>query len=478
MADYRLGLRSVEEERTATLPVEGDLPPWLDGTLFVNGPGRFEVGDRALNHWFDGLALLRRFAIRDGAVEYASRFLRSEEYEHAVDRGRLARGQFGTNPEPSLRNRLAWLFGPTLTDNASIGVDWVGGEFVAVTETPRMVAFDPETGATRGTRTFADDLATTGSLGHPHWDPSRDEMVNLGVRYGLRSEYVLHRRKRGSATREVVGRAETDRPSYVHSFAITERYAVLAESPLVLSPRALLGGPFVEALEWVPDRGTRWTVFDRRTGRVVARPVAEPFFVFHHVNAYEDGDELVVDLVAYEDASAVFDLSLSKLRDPESTLPAGELRRYRISLGATGASVASERLHPGPVEFPMFNYPRHNARPYRYAYFAGNRERPSATTQDRLCKVDVAAGEEVGSWEAAACYPGEAVFVAEPGAEAEDAGALLSVVLDADAERSFLLIADAATFDERARAPLPHALPFGFHGQFVRNVADPTRSMA
>ena len=44
---------------------------------------------------------------------------------------------------------------------------------------------------------------------------------------------------------------------------------------------------------------------------------------------------------------------------------------------------------------------------------------------------------------------------------------LLSVVLDADAGRSGLLVLDAATFEEIARADVPHAIPFGFHGQFT-----------
>ena len=59
------------------------------------------------------------------------------------------------------------------------------------------------------------------------------------------------------------------------------------------------------------------------------------------------------------------------------------------------------------------------------------------------------------------------MFVAEPGAEAEDAGALLSVVLDASSGSSFLLVLDAATLDELARAEVPRHIPFGFHGQFA-----------
>ena len=61
-----------------------------------------------------------------------------------------------------------------------------------------------------------------------------------------------------------------------------------------------------------------------------------------------------------------------------------------------------------------------------------------------------------------------ALELAALGAEAEDAGVVLSVVLDAAAGRSFLLVLDAGTFEELARAEAPHQIPFGFHGQFLR----------
>jgi carotenoid cleavage dioxygenase-like enzyme len=56
--------------------------------------------------------------------------------------------------------------------------------------------------------------------------------------------------------------------------------------------------------------------------------------------------------------------------------------------------------------------------------------------------------------------------VAAPDAEGEDTGVLLSVVLDGDRGSSFLLVLDATTFIELARAQAPHAVPFGFHGQY------------
>jgi carotenoid cleavage dioxygenase-like enzyme len=58
--------------------------------------------------------------------------------------------------------------------------------------------------------------------------------------------------------------------------------------------------------------------------------------------------------------------------------------------------------------------------------------------------------------------------VRRPGDEAEDGGVVLSVVLDANAGRSFLLALDAGSFEEVARAEAPHHIPFGFHGQYFR----------
>ena len=72
-------------------------------------------------------------------------------------------------------------------------------------------------------------------------------------------------------------------------------------------------------------------------------------------------------------------------------------------------------------------------------------------------------------WSSPGCYPGEPIFVREPGNDSEDGGVILSVVLDAAAGRSFLLALDARSFEELARAEAPHHIPFGFHGEYLRS---------
>jgi carotenoid cleavage dioxygenase-like enzyme len=263
--------------------------------------------------------------------------------------------------------------------------------------------------------------------------------------------------------RRTIARLATRRPAYIHSFALTERFVVLAEFPFVVDPLRLAFGnrPFIENYRWEPDRGTRIWVIDRGDGAIQGPFETEPVFAFHHVNAFERDNEIVVDLCAYEDAEIVRAFYLDRLRTPNPEAPTPWLERWRID--TTTKRVRRERLADEAIELPRIDYRQHNGRPYRYAYGA------SAVTDsaflDRLVKIDVEDGSAAG-WQEDGTYPGEPVFVPRPDGEAEDDGVLLSIVLDSERHRSFLLVLDAATFAERARAEVPHHIPFGFHGQF------------
>src|SRR5712692_1274985 len=82
---FRLGFTSLQNEVSIErLPVRGNLPAWLSGTLIRNGPAKFEVGARSYRHWFDGLAMLHKFSFQNGEVSYANRFLQSKAYNKAL----------------------------------------------------------------------------------------------------------------------------------------------------------------------------------------------------------------------------------------------------------------------------------------------------------------------------------------------------------------------------------------------------------
>jgi beta,beta-carotene 9',10'-dioxygenase len=172
---YHLGFTSLEREVVVeALPVEGALPPWLAGALLRTAPARFEVGGRSYNHWFDGLAMLHRFAFAEGRVSYANRFLRGGSYCEAERKGRIARGEFATDPCRTLFQRVATLFTrrtltDNVTDNANVNVAALGGEVVALPEPSLPVRFDPDTLETLGVRDYGKPLSDAQlSTPHPH----------------------------------------------------------------------------------------------------------------------------------------------------------------------------------------------------------------------------------------------------------------------------------------------------------------------
>jgi beta,beta-carotene 9',10'-dioxygenase len=464
IADHRIGFRTLEQEVAAErLEMRGELPGWLTGTLARVTPAGLDTAHGSVRHWFDGLAMLHAFTFAGGRVGYANRYLRTRAYERAHDESARPMMGFANDPCRGIFRRVMTLASSDVSDNANVNLMRLEDEYLAMTETPMPVVFDPATLATLGSAAPAPGQVTTA---HPHQDRETGELVNYAVHMGPRSAYRIYQQGARSAPR-VVAEVPVREPAYMHSFALTERYAVLVEFPLVVNPLRLAVGArsFIESFRWRPERGTGFVIVDRAQGRLLGRVVGEPFFAFHHVNAYEDAGELVIDLCAYDDPGIIDDLYLDVLRGSgpaRRTQARATLRRARLA--PDGTSVAMERLAEAPFELPRIDYGRHNARPYRYVYGVGPRS-PESDWLDQIVKVDASSGA-AAVWSEPDCYPGEPVFVAAPSGDGEDEGALLSVVLDAARERSFLLVLDAASLSEIARVDAPHAIPFGFHGQY------------
>ena len=460
----RLGFSTLEEETVIdNVPVTGEIPPWLVGSLLRTGPAKFEVGSHAMRHWFDGLAMLHRFSIADGAVSYGNRFLQSRSYRAARERGTIAYGEFATDPCRSLFKRVQSMFDPrsAFTDNANVNVSRLGERFIAMTETPLPVQFDPHTLQTAEVRPY--EAPGELSTAHPHLDRSTGGMLNYAAHLGPRSSYRFFGVAPQESRPRLLASLPVREPAYMHSFGLSERFLVLAEFPYVVNPLslALARRPYIENYRWKPERGTRFTLIDRSSGEALAGFRDEACFAFHHVNAFERDGQVLVDICTYPDPGIVEDLYLERLRDGKP-LARAELTRFTLDLASR--SVARERLADTDLELPRINYGRCNERPYRYVWGNGA---GAGGFIERIVKVDTIDGSTLEFAEPG-LYSGEPVFVARPGAEREDDGVLLSVVLDAEASSSLLLVLDAADLGELARAPLPHHIPFGFHGQFAR----------
>lgn len=460
MAGYAAGFADLTEEVSdRRLDVDGDLPAWLEGTLIRNGPARWSVDGAEADHWFDGLAHLTRFCIADSEVRYTNRFLRTDAYRTATEEGSFA-GQFASSG--SYLTRLTSMLSGESTDNANVHVARLDGEYVALTETPNWVTFDPESLESAGVVDFADDLTAHHITAHLRRDDDTGETWGYFTRFGRTNEYVVFRVPDGTLRREAVARFEVDRPAYMHSFALTEDHVVLIEPPLVTHPARFLlpgSGGFIDNYDWKPHRGTRFLVFAREGGELVARATTDAFFTFHTANAFRDGDSLVVDLVAYDDASPVTDLAIADLRAGDADFPTGDLRRYRLPLESGG--VACEHV-ADDLEMPRFS-PDQHMQAYRFVY-GQSTDIDGESGGNALTRIDVETGER-REWFEPGVFTGEPVFVPRPVGDGEADGVVLSLCLDTAEARSLLVVLDGE-MAEVARAPLPHAVPFGFHGEF------------
>ena len=474
IAPYQLGFAATHQEgEFNVLPMQGSIPQWLNGSLIRTGPGTLKVGQQSYHHWFDGLAMLRKFSFADGQVSFANRFLKSQAYQEAKAKGKISRGEFGTTARHSILERIRDPL-PRLTDNATVNITMQGDRFVSVTESPFPIVFDPETLNTIDQFHYQDHVPGQTTTAHPHFDFQENAVYSYLVNLIPRCSYSIYRMDAHSNKRELIASVPVKQPAYMHTFAMTEHYIILAEFPLLLNRLSLMlsGKPYIENYQWKPEQGTRFLVIRKADGNVVHSCKSESFFAFHHVNAFEQNDEVMVDLVAYPDSSVIQSLYLEPLlHHPEQVIAAGELRRYHIPLNEPIANY--EVLTSEPIELPRINYQRCNTHHYQFVYGVGNSQ--PGNFIDQLVKVDVQRGT-TKIWHSPNCYPGEPVFVAAPGAISEDEGVILSVVLHVQTQNSFLLILDAQSWDELTRVELPYHLPFDFHGQYFDAIASNQRT--
>jgi carotenoid cleavage dioxygenase-like enzyme len=223
----------------------------------------------------------------------------------------------------------------------------------------------------------------------------------------------------------------------------------------------LSGKPFIQNYRWEPERGLVFHIVEKDTGSWCTA-MADASFAFHHVNAFADGDRLAVDVIVYPDATIIDQLYLARLRSSAPITATGTLTRFHIPF-ASDAPVTRRTLADMPLELPRINYESCAGKPYRYVWGTGVQTKGDFL--DSIVKIDTETGT-VATWHAAGLYPGEPVFVPSPSAKTEDDGVLLSIVLDIGKDRSFLLVLEAASLKELARAEAPHAIPFHFHGNY------------
>jgi beta,beta-carotene 9',10'-dioxygenase len=367
---------------------------------------------------------------------------------------------FASGNERSLLRRIVQPI-PAATDNANVHVVPMGPEWVAMTETERQLAIDPQTLEARGPVAYADSLPARMSMtAHPHFDFDKNLVVNVGTSFSARSELVVYGHTPESRRREVIGRYRTSRVPYVHSFGLSPQKVVIVAHPMAVhSARLLWSNHFIERFRWNAERGTRLIVMDRASGNVETYE-ADPFFVFHTVNAFHDGADLVLDLLAYPDATIIDQTRIDRMAQSPPQTPA--LTRIRMTPTSRYARV--ERLAEVHFELPSISYRAKSGRRQRYVWGASPFPRLEGECP-AIVRVDLDRGD-VRRFSSDGFVFGEPLFVAAPTRAGEDDGVVVTVGSDPARGVAKLVVLDARELVPLAEATIDVPLPLGFHGAF------------
>lgn len=278
-AGWQLGVADVEADVSprAMKLIRGKAPVDLSGTLFRNGPAKFRRGASAAGHWFDGDGLIRRFAIREGAVRLSARFADTTKRRIETQAGAMIVPGFGT----PAGNGVA-LANADDANAANTSLMAVGNELWALWEAGSPTRLDPFTLETKGLKTFRPDLAHMPFLAHPRIEPD-GRIWNLG-QSGARA--VLWQLDAGGALSRA-DMIDLPRASYIHDFTATARHIVIVLQPWIYERDAF---PMTAALEWKPELGTQVLVLDKAdpsSRRLFELPA---FSFFHLADAWEESD--------------------------------------------------------------------------------------------------------------------------------------------------------------------------------------------
>ena len=439
-----------QEITTDTLQIIGELPADLSGIFVRNGanPQWKPIGQY---HWFDGDGMLHGVRIHNRKAIYCNRYVQTKGWKIEQAEGKAIWS--GLMEPPQMDNP----YGP-YKNTANTAIVWHAGQLLALWEGGAPYAIKLPELETIGEYTYNGKLASAFTA-HPKVDPVTGEMMFFG--YSLFTPPYL---QYGvvSAAGKLLRTEPIDLPIGVmmHDFAISENYTIFMDLPLTFNPqRAQRGEPL---LLFESDRPSRFGILPRHGNNGDVRWFeSSACFVPHTLNAYEEGEEIVLSGCRMKN---------SGLLEPVQSFDEQEgvdrpLYEWRFNL-KTGF-VKETMLHNVPIEFPRINE-QLLGRKTRYGYTARVANNPILLF-DALIKYDFNRGKSETLEFGVGRYGGDIVFVPRPHATTEDDGWLLTLVHDEGSETSELIVVNAqdVTSGPIAQVLIPQRVPYGFHAAWI-----------
>lgn len=434
----------VHKEITATdLDVIGEIPRDLNGVFVRNGPNP-QTMPEGMHHWFDGDGMLHALHFEDGDVTYRNRYTIGRDFN------RRDGDIFSPNPG---RYR----------DTANTDVVCHNGELMALWYVSgQPVRVDPITLETLRTETFGGKLPKNVSA-HSKVDMQTGEF--LWFDYALYEPYYTFGIVSPDNEMTHVTTIDLPGPRLPHDMAITENYAVLMDLPVVFTEEGLKNK--VWHIHHDPKLMTRFGVIPRGAdGSKIKWFEFPPCYIYHVVNAWEDGDEVVLLACRMVDNGLALDPELGPYASMVDVLSLrAHLWEWRMNM-KTGEGRARQ-FDDTMAEFPVVNLGL-TGRKTRYSYHGAIADVPVQAFEG-LLKYDLDRGTHKRHNFEPGRYGCEPAFAPRDDAKSEDDGYVISFVSRADGSDSEALILDAQNFEAPplARIKLPQRVPQGFHATWV-----------
>jgi len=449
-----------EEVAAEDFPVVGKIPSELDGMFVRNGPNP-QFPPLGNYHWFDGDGMLHGVRIRDGKASYRNRYVRTEGWKEEKEAGKAV--YYGLSDPPDLK-RLAIGKQP-FKNTANTALVWHNGKLLALWEGGPPHEIKVPSLDTVGLYQFGGKLKHAFTA-HPKVDLRTGEMLCFGYNPVVKP-YVLYSvvNAQGQIVRTTP--IDTPKPVMMHDCAVTERHTLFLDLPETFDFSRIAKGEHPFAFE--PANGARIGILPRHgEGKEIRWFDISVCFIFHTLNAYDEGDEVVLLACRYQDFPAAVGFfktqATAKAAKADEILRSGKpiLHRWRFNL-KTGKS-KEEALDDLVTEFPRINE-GFMGRPTRYGYAAEE----GGDMFGGLVKYDLAKGTRERHSHGQGRMGGEGVFVPRPDAKVEDEGWLVTYIHDAASGKSEMVIVDARDFTAApvARVKLPARVPHGFHGTWI-----------
>lgn len=451
-----------DELDSSNMEVIGTIPDDIDGLYVRNteNPVHDSIGRY---HPFDGDGMIHTMRIRDGKATYRNRFVRTKGLEaEQKEGGPLWVGIMG---KPSDSKRPGWGAHGSVKDSSSTDVSVHAGTILSTFyQCGEGYRLDSDTLETLGVESWVPE---EGISAHPKLDENTGEL--LFFNYSTKAPYLHY---------GVVG-ADNALKHYVpvplpgarlpHDMAFSEKFAIFNDCPLFWKPELIEQNLYIPSYH--PDMPTRFGIIPR-----LGQPEdikwfdARPTYVLHWANAFEEGDELVLDGYFQNqpvpppltDFPSGFE-SMGASIDLHSFQP--ELHRWRFNL-KTGETREETLFDEYPVEFGMFNQ-QMAGKPYRYVYSVTGE--PGWFLFNGLVKHDLETGSAERFDFGEQRFGSEAPFVPRINAQSEDDGYLISFITDMVQNRSECILIDAKNISAGPVCTiiLPHRICSGTHATWA-----------